>query len=239
VTEVSDKPWDERSRMGLLRGVLDFADPTGRRNEYLNEFNQYVLRQYLRSDGRRFQRALDFGCGTGRLLPLLSEFSKEVRAIDRSNAMVDAAKAYNPQFAATIEQGDGTELGFPGQWFDLALCNSVLSVTEDGLFSRCITELARVCKSGGLVILYEKICDSRGLTPRFYTRELRRSGFRILKHYPARSGTSRFTWMATEPWFLPMATRALAAIEFQLTKRRRYRATSGSYVEYFIACERL
>jgi SAM-dependent methyltransferase len=231
--------WDERSRMGLLRGVLDFADPTGRRNQYLHEFNQHVLRRYLRSLRGRFARTLDFGCGTGRLLPLLAEFSGEVHAIDRSYAMVDAARAYNPRFGDTIEQADGSRLYFPARMFDLVLSNSVLSVTEDELFSRCVRELARVCKPGGRLILYEKICDSQGLTPRFYMHELRRNGFRILTHYPARSGTSRFTSLAAEPWFPPQATGALAAMEFQLTKRRRYRATNGSYVEYFIACERL
>jgi len=223
--------------MGPLRGVLDAADSSGRRNAYLHRVHVYALRRFLRSRKKPFQSGLDFGCGTGRFLPLLSRYCETLSAVDRSSAMVDAARTYNPRLAGAIAYCDDGTLPFDNDSFDFILSFCVLSVTSDERAAAALDELARVCKTRGTLILCEKVADGR-LSFDSYKKELLKRNFKILAHYPLRSGTSKFTPLGSAAWLNPPAARMLAALEFQMTRRRRYATTNGSYVEYFFECER-
>ena len=228
--------WAERSRMGPLRGVLDPADASGRRNRYFHLLHEYVLRRFLQSSTREFARALDFGCGTGRFLPLLSEFARSVHAVDLSPAMVEAAKLYHRLFADSIQEFSGDVLPFADDYFDLAISFCVLSVTSRELIGSSLRELARVCVDGATFLLYEKVSDVDGLSVQFIQQELRRAGFRLRYAFPVRSGTSKVTRLAATPW-LGWAAPAMARAEVEWNRHRDHRGAAHTYVEYLFVAE--
>ena len=90
------------------------------------------------------RRALDFGCGTGRFLKILSQCCAEVYATDKELGMIEAAREYAGGFVKRIEQWRDGEPLFESQSFDFVLCSSVLCVTTAGLFDISLREIARV-----------------------------------------------------------------------------------------------
>lgn len=225
--------WADRSRMGLLRGVMDPADESGRRNAYMHALHETVVKRELREAGH-ITNALDFGCGTGRFFKLLSEYAARVTGVDKEPLMVDAARRYAGNSAAEIVCCPGAQLPFDSSLFDFTLCSSVLCVTMEELLAQVVNELARVTKAGGTLLLLEQVWDDRGLPIKRYHDALSRAGFQIARTYPIRSGSSLFTkWAARSQWIPESAFPKLAAAELFLTARA---STSNrlTYTQYAI-----
>jgi SAM-dependent methyltransferase len=105
------------------------------------------LERALPADGRGV-RLLDVGCGTGHTLAALRARGFEAAGVDGSEAMLSEARARNP--GAELRQADVEALPFPDAAFDAALCVEVLRyLPEPG---RCVAELARVLRPGGLAL---------------------------------------------------------------------------------------
>lgn len=222
--------------MGPLRGVLDPADVSGRRNRYFHLLHEYVLRRFLQDSPQEFERALDFGCGTGRFFPLLAQFARSVHGVDLSPAMVEAAKRYHRVFADSIQEFSGATLPFPDDHFDLLISFCVLSVTARELVGLSLRELARVSTSHATFVLYEKISERDGLTVQYFEQELQRAGFRLKYAFPVRSGTSKVTRLAATPW-LGWAAPAMVRAEVEWNRHRDHRGTAQAYVEYLFVTE--
>lgn len=229
--------WVDRSRMGLLRGVIDAADESGRRNAYMHVVHTKALRKEL-ARASPVRRALDFGCGTGRFLKVLSASCGELYAVDREPAMIEAARAHADGCAKRIECWDEPQTSFEASFFDFVLCSSVLCVTTSELFERSLAEIARVSVSGGTLLLLEQIAHARGLTLSRYCSSLSKAGFEILRAYPIRSGWSPFTRLVTaQPWIPVRSFDALADFEL-MTAARAYGPETYPYVEYAVAARR-
>lgn len=230
--------WADRSRMGLLRGVIDAADETGRRNAYMHALHTHVVEQELRR-AAPIARALDFGCGTGRFLRALRRHSASVFAVDRAPEMVDAARAYAQDLADRIACCQTGVVPFEAGFFDFVLCCSVLCVTAARLFDRSLHEMARVAASGGTLVLLEQIAPARGLTLRRYYNALFDVGFEPLRAYPIRPATSNFTKiMARHPWIPPWSYRLFARMELLNVANNPQTARQDPYIEYTIVARR-
>jgi SAM-dependent methyltransferase len=230
--------WVDRSRMGPLRGVIDAADDCGRRNAYMHLLHTKTLEREL----RRLEpvgRALDFGCGTGRMLKTLASHSTAVYGIDREPTMVEAARSYAGAFARHIETWQSDRLPFQAEFFDFVLCSSVLCVTSVRLFDRSLAEIARILRPGATVLLLEQIAPARGLTLRKYFDALCRAGFETRRAYAIRSARSPFTqYVAKYPWIPGWAFGAMAGVELAISKQRKHTARADPYVEYAIVAQR-
>jgi ubiquinone/menaquinone biosynthesis C-methylase UbiE len=99
-----------------------------------------------RGDGLRL---LDIGCGTGHQMASLRGRGFEVAGVDGSSDMLEHARANNPE--AEIKHSDVDSIPFPDASFDFVLCIEVLRYLPDS--TRCIQEMARVLKPGGVCLV--------------------------------------------------------------------------------------
>jgi 2-polyprenyl-3-methyl-5-hydroxy-6-metoxy-1,4-benzoquinol methylase len=96
------KHWNRFGKADPLWAVLTWPDKRGNRwqlDEFFQTGEQEVdsVLNHVRSLGinLRGSRALDFGCGVGRLTQALAKHFKEVCAVDIAPSMIQLAKKYN------------------------------------------------------------------------------------------------------------------------------------------------
>ena len=150
--------WDRRAREDAERfiytrdkpGDLDGFDESGRAN-----YNQ-LLRPFLPVllDGRpaRRCRALEIGCGVGRMTRWAAEAFAEVHAVDVAPAMIQqAGERLRGYSNVTLHLGSGYDLDFAGAAsFDLAFSYIVFQhIPVRAAIENYIREAARVLKPNG------------------------------------------------------------------------------------------
>lgn len=230
--------WRTRSTMGPLRGVVDVADESGRRNRYIHTLHTKALVAELNRLPHQIHRALDFGCGTGRFLKVLSSRSLTLYALDREPSMVDAARFHAGAFVKQLLVWNSDRVPFDDGFFDFILSFSVLSVTPSPLFDVSLKEMARVLGAGGTLLLFEKVSTARSLTLERYHDVLGAYGFEIVRERPVRSPSSPLTALITKTGWIPrQAFSLLAATELAFMKGRTYH-DPDPYVEYAIVARK-
>jgi SAM-dependent methyltransferase len=97
-------------------------------------------------------RALDFGCGVGRLSRALQAYFAEVYGLDISEQMIRLAKEYTMQCQFLVNQTDNLQL-FPSDHFDFVYSNIVLQHqrTRD-IAQAYMREFVRVMKPQGTIV---------------------------------------------------------------------------------------
>jgi len=135
---------------------------------------------------------LDAGCGTGESILAYSGSVKEMIGIDFSREIVKRARGRIINKGVKNSEvlvADLTALPFKNDFFDKAICLSVLQYVDDESFDKALNELARVTKKNGYVIFHVKNSSSPyGLTRKIKEILYRRSKdfFRSLNWYRER-----------------------------------------------------
>jgi SAM-dependent methyltransferase len=96
--------------------------------------------------------ALDAACGTGRHARRLAELGHDVVGVDGSPEMLAVATRSIPQ--AVFHEGDLCSLPFESASIDLVVCALALEHVPD--LSKAVTELSRVLRSGGRMVLSDQ-----------------------------------------------------------------------------------
>lgn len=99
--------------------------------------------------------ALDVGCGTGRALPPLREAvgpTGTVIGLDHTAPMLSAAAPRAAACAATLVRADARRLPLPDGTADAVLAAGLVTHLPD--LDEALTELARVTRAGGRLILF-------------------------------------------------------------------------------------
>jgi len=99
---------------------------------------------------------LDVGTGTGRMLKLLAKRATEAVGIDISPEMLRLARSRLSQAGlnhVSVRQGDMYHLSFPGESFDTATIDHVLSLAEHP--DAVLGEVARLIRPGGHLFLLD------------------------------------------------------------------------------------
>ena len=181
------RDWEELAAVDPFRAVLR---PPGRelmREEFFASGERDVERALAlaRRHGRpiRFRRALDFGCGIGRLTrPLAARFD-EVVGVDAARTMVETASRLHPGIG-NLRFLEGTSA--PGGGFDLVLCLLVLQHFPSAESARrSIAELTSAVAPGGVAVsnpafdvtpdeLVAAIITDRGVAHPPYTESLKK-----------------------------------------------------------------
>jgi ubiquinone/menaquinone biosynthesis C-methylase UbiE len=110
--------------------------------------------QYLSQLGSG-KKILEIGCGNGVGTLLIQEFFKpgEFIATEYDPRLVEIARMKNKGSQVSVETGDATRLRFTNNEFDAVIGLSVIHHIPN--WRECVTELHRVIKPNGLLIIKE------------------------------------------------------------------------------------
>src|SRR5688500_9492912 len=102
----------------------------------------------------------DLGCGTGQLTETIAPYVRQVIAVDGSTDMLDAARRrLNDRSNVDLRQGDLEALPLAASELDAAMLSLVLHYSPDP--ARALTEVARVVKPGGRVLVVDMLPHER------------------------------------------------------------------------------
>lgn len=101
-----------------------------------------------------FPRALDFGCGCGRMLLHLRSVGEKIGlfGVDIDAAAIEWAQLHVPWAKCSVNQGL-PPLEFPDEHFDLVFNHSVFTHLDENYQDAWLIELERVTKPGGVLVL--------------------------------------------------------------------------------------
>jgi len=128
--------------------------------EYDESLPAHVVEHYLTKRVAFVRRhvppgpALDLGCGTGLLAERLADAGYDVVGLDPSRGMLAQLRRRRPGLPAVA--AGGTALPFADGVFALTLCVAVMHhVAEPDAVRRTLTEMARVTRPGGHVLVWD------------------------------------------------------------------------------------
>lgn len=111
-------------------------------------------------------RVLEIGCGRGRWLNFFRDRGADPSGIDVSPDAVDHCLAQGLQAVV----GSAEDLPFAGETFDLVVSVTVLLHLPPDAQFRATSEMRRVCRSGGHIVLLEGTADDR--SPHVWSRSV-------------------------------------------------------------------
>jgi ArsR family transcriptional regulator len=155
----------------------------------------------------------DLGCGTGQLSETIAPYVKKVVSVDASDDMLEAARArLEPMQNVDIRQGELETLPIENGELQAAMLSLVLHYSPDP--ARALTEVARVLRPGGRVLVVDMLPHDReeyqqqmghvwlGFSEKQVTKYLTGAGFsdvrvRSLPVDPDAKGPALFAAIAT------------------------------------------
>ncbi len=112
---------------------------------------QLGIRMHPLEQGRK---VLDVGCGTGAHLDLYRKSGCELYGIDTSPSMLNVARTRLGE-EAELRLSDATKIPYENDTFDLILCMLVLHEMDQPTRMSVITEMKRVLKTDGRILLID------------------------------------------------------------------------------------
>ena len=155
------KAWNEAGKTDPYWAVL--SDPQKKGNRWkIDEFFQTGISEIdaLMRDLDALDleiahgRALDFGCGPGRLSQALARYFDHVDGVDISPSMIELAKTSNAQGDRVqyhVNDRDDLQV-FKSESFDLVYSSLTLQHVRPPLMRRYLGEFLRVLKPSGLAV---------------------------------------------------------------------------------------
>ena len=182
----SQRDWDELAGLDPLWAVLtapEWRDGWNRLDEFFatgdREIGEVLERAASMGRPRRTKRALDFGCGVGRLTRALAARFESCVGVDISLRMVDTASRLNadrPNCSFVVNTAPDLGL-FESESFDFAYSSLALQhVPSPTAAARYITDLVRIVRPDGLVVF-----QVPARIPWPYRLQVRRHAYRLLR----------------------------------------------------------
>ena len=109
---------------------------------------------YLKKNIKQNSKILDIGCGFGRHIEILADFSKEVIGIDNNSDMIKKAKNRLSNFKnVKLFVQDAQKLDFEDDYFDYVICMTNTFGDFPEIKENVLKGMKRVCKKDGKIII--------------------------------------------------------------------------------------
>lgn len=177
-----------------------------------------VLLRYLNGHDLSQWKALDYGCGVGRLIRPLAPTFAELHGLDISDEMVRIGSEQLADFSnVRLHVLEASSLPFPDNSFDLVYSIHVFQHMPKEAFRTLIPEVARILKPGGTFLFHltypytfrRQVQALLGMDkPRTDTYRRRFYSFGRLRRLLGASGLEISRWDRTErkfAWYLAKA----------------------------------
>jgi SAM-dependent methyltransferase len=132
-----------------------------------------------RLERRRFEKALDVGCGEGRFCRMLAARGIAAIGIDPTAALLAEARRRDP--AGDYRAGRAERLDFEASSFDLVV--SYLTLVDIADFRAAISEMARVLQPGGSVLVANLTSFNTAGQPRGWAAAGNEEPYFAIDHY--------------------------------------------------------
>jgi ubiquinone/menaquinone biosynthesis C-methylase UbiE len=157
--------WNERAKPGFSdldvdRGGPHLAEGSEHTATVNEELERRARAQLLAAlELKPTDLVLDAGCGTGANFDAVSPKVREVIGIDFSEEQI--ARAHRRIVSEKLlnvkaQVGDMTKLPFPADSFDKVICASVLQYLDDAECEAAVSEMIRVCRNDGIIVIHAK-----------------------------------------------------------------------------------
>lgn len=153
--------WNELGRRDAMWAVLSGPressrawDPEAFYRTGVEEVEAVLARCAVLGAAPRLERALDFGCGIGRLSQALARHFSEVHGVDIATAMLEQAREQNragDRCQFHLNESDSLAL-FPDATFDFVYSSITLQHMEPRFSRGFLSEFFRVTRPGGVVV---------------------------------------------------------------------------------------
>lgn len=155
------KTWNEMGKIDPLWSIIAWPEKRGNRwrvDEFfetgVNEIDAVI--KYIETLGFNIsrKRALDFGCGVGRLTQALGHYFDEVYGVDIAPSLIALAEEHNSQGSKItyyLNETDDLKV-FPDEYFDFIYTSLTLQHMEPRYSTSYIKEFLRTINSHGVVI---------------------------------------------------------------------------------------
>src|SRR5574337_5302 len=162
------QPYGIRKVVGSINAEGDAYWPAAMRRTY---FEQQALRKFIRRylGNENVKCAVEFGCGYGRMLPVLSEFADHVIGLERDKELAAIASSLQPPYDIRLVKslGDASH-GIKSATADLILTYTVLQHLTDEECRAAIIQMQQIFEPCGVIIICE---DTPGTpSPDYYPR---------------------------------------------------------------------
>ena len=136
-----------------ISGIYDFVE-----NTFNGKVNRNIA-QYVANLMDSNDVVLECGCGTGMFSVEIAKRCKNITATDFAEKMLhQAQKKCKDCNNITFAKADITHLEYADESFDKVLAANVIHIVEDP--KKAMSELWRVCKTGGKIIIPTYIAHS-------------------------------------------------------------------------------
>ncbi|MBD2338950.1 class I SAM-dependent methyltransferase [Calothrix sp. FACHB-156] len=155
--------WDKLGAIDPLWAILSFPEKEGNKwttsdffatgKQEINDVMHTVENLGITISSKR---ALDFGCGVGRLTQSLAIYFEEVHGVDIAPSMIQQACEYNLYISKVfyhLNKVDNLSL-FPDNYFDFIYSNIVLQHIEPQYSKKYIQDFLRILSPGGVLIFH-------------------------------------------------------------------------------------
>jgi len=142
------------TKSDFFSGLAASWDEQHSRPEEVERLRRFAVHFRLRPGAR----ALDVGCGSGRLVPLILEAvgaGGSLVELDFAPGMVDLARRKTGDPRVTFRVGDAHDLPFPDSDFDTVIALALLPHLDNR--GKALREFRRVLKPGGLLIIAHQL----------------------------------------------------------------------------------
>jgi SAM-dependent methyltransferase len=128
-----------------------------------DEIDHVMTRVRAINTAGAYHRALDFGCGVGRLTQALARHYDEAVGVDIAPSMIQQANQYNRRNNCKYYCNTAADLGmFNDGEFDLIYTRLVLQHMKPAYSKKYILEFIRILRTGGLLVFQLPSARRRG-----------------------------------------------------------------------------